>query len=96
MSTPTSQAADAPGSLPDQRHFSVVIGGPLFQLLRRAHLSDDALRLLRQRVIAIALIAWLPLLLLSALEGHVLDGGVALPFLLDAKFTCAFWSRCRC
>ncbi|MCK7478822.1 MAG: hypothetical protein M0C28_16695 [Candidatus Moduliflexus flocculans] len=40
------------GSPPD---FSLVLGGPLFQLLRRAHLSDDALLLVRQRIIVIAL-----------------------------------------
>jgi hypothetical protein len=63
--------------------FSLVLGGPLFQLLRRAHLSDDALTLLRQRVIVISLLTWLPLLLLSALEGEALRGTAAVPFLLD-------------
>jgi hypothetical protein len=60
-----------------------VLGGPLYQLLRRAHLSGDALTLLRQRVVVISLLAWLPLLLLSALEGEALQGTVAVPFLLD-------------
>jgi hypothetical protein len=69
----------------DPRDFSLVLGGPLFQLLRRAHLSDDALMLVRQRVVVIALLAWLPLLVLSALEGHVLGGSVAIPFLLDVE-----------
>ena len=71
--------------LSDPRDFSLVLGGPLFQLLRRAHLSDDALMLVRQRVVVIALLAWLPLLVLSALEGHVLGGTVAIPFLLDVE-----------
>ena len=31
--------------------FSLVLGGPLFQLLRRAHLSDEALMPVRQRVL---------------------------------------------
>src|SRR6185312_3764755 len=53
------------------------------QLLRRAHLSDDELMLVRKRVIVITLIAWLPLLLLSVLERHALRGSVAVPFLLD-------------
>ncbi len=65
--------------------FSLVLGGPLFQLLRRAHLSDDALMLVRQRIIVFALLAWLPLLVLSALEGQLLDGGVAVPFLMDVE-----------
>jgi hypothetical protein len=39
----------------------------------------------RQRIIVIALFAWLPLLVLSALEGHALRGDVAVPFLLDLE-----------
>jgi hypothetical protein len=66
-------------------NFSLVLGGPLFQLLLRARLSDDALMLVRQRIIAIALLAWLPLLVLSALEGHLLGGSVVVPFLLDVE-----------
>jgi hypothetical protein len=69
--------------LREPQDFSLVLGGPLFQLLRRSHLSDDALELLRRRVIIITLLAWLPLLVLSALEGHALGGNVAVPFLLD-------------
>jgi hypothetical protein len=63
--------------------FSLVLGGPLFQLLRRSHLSGDALELARRRLITIPLLAWLPLLVLSALEGQALGGSVAVPFLLD-------------
>ena len=62
-----------------------MLGGPLFQLLRRAHLADDALTMARQRVIVIALLAWLPLLVLSALEGRALGGDVAVPFLFDVE-----------
>jgi hypothetical protein len=65
--------------------FSLVLGGPLFQLLRRSHLSGDALELVRRRVITIPLLAWLPLLVLSALEGQALGGNVAVPFLLDVE-----------
>jgi hypothetical protein len=65
--------------------FSIVLGGPLFQLLRRAHLSDDALGLVRLRILVISLLAWLPLLALSALEGHLWGGGVAVPFLKDVE-----------
>ena len=46
--------------------FSLVLGGPLFQLLRRTHLSDDALLMVRRRILVSALLAWFPLLLLSA------------------------------
>ena len=83
MRSATSASSDGYlGAPPD---FSLVLGGPLFQLLRRAHLSDDALALLRQRIIVISLLAWLPLLALSALEGHLLGGTVAVPFLLDLE-----------
>ena len=63
--------------------FSLVLGGPLYQLFRRAHLSGDTLELLRKRIIIIALLAWLPLLLLSTYEGRLLGSGVSVPFLLD-------------
>ena len=69
--------------LREPEDFSLVLGGPLFQLLRRAHLADDALRLVRQRILVLSLFAWLPLLVLSALEGHALGGRAAVPFLLD-------------
>ena len=69
----------------DMQNFSVVLGGPLFQLLRRAHIADDALEMVRQRVLVISLIAWLPLLVLAAVEGRLLDGSVAIPFLLDLE-----------
>ena len=69
--------------LREPQDFSLVLGGPLFQLLRRSHLSGNALELVRRRVIVISLLAWLPLLVLSALEGHALGGNVAIPFLLD-------------
>ncbi|MGE5303507.1 MAG: hypothetical protein ACM3TN_09285 [Alphaproteobacteria bacterium] len=65
--------------------FSLVLGGPLFQLLRRSHLSGDALELLRQRILVISLLAWLPLLALSALEGQALGGRAAVPFVLDVE-----------
>ena len=49
----------------ETRDFSLVLGGPLFQLLRRVHLEGDHLELLRSRLLVITLIAWLPLLLLT-------------------------------
>jgi len=70
---------------PDPSDFSFVLGGPLFQLMRRARVSDDALELLHRRIIVISLFSWLPLLLLSVLQGQVLGGSVAVPFLLDAE-----------
>lgn len=83
MKSDTSQSSGGLNLLDNQPDFSLVLGGPLFQLLRRAHLADDALMMVRQRIIVISLVAWLPLLLLSALQGQLLGGSEAVPFLLD-------------
>jgi hypothetical protein len=83
MNAPTSKPSD--NFLRNPPDFSLVHGGPLFQFFLRAHLSDDALELARKRIIVIALLAWLPLLLLSALEGHLTGGSVAVPFLMDVE-----------
>lgn len=69
----------------DPYDFSVVLGGPLYQLVRRAHLAGDALDLLRRRVVVISLFAWLPLLVLSALSGQAWDNAVQVPFLMDVE-----------
>src|SRR5512133_1924621 len=78
------------GAAPSEPDFSLVLGGPLFQLLRRAHLSDDALTLLRKRVGVIALVAWLPLLVISVLQGKATKGSVAVPFLMDVELHVRF------
>ena len=69
----------------DPADFSLVLGGPLFQLLRRSHLSDDALTLVHRRVLVFVLITWLPLLLLSVLEGRAWWGSTEVPFLLNVE-----------
>ena len=71
--------------LQDPPDFSLVLGGPLYQLLRRAHMSGDALELARQRIIVFSVLAWLPLLVLSVLEGQALGGSAAVPFMLDVE-----------
>ena len=68
----------------DADAFSLVLGGPLFQLLRRAHLSDDALHLIRQRVVVIVALLWLPLLVFAAWQ-HQLLGNAEVPFLKDIE-----------
>jgi hypothetical protein len=62
--------------------FSLVQGGPLFQLFLHARLLRPPTDLLIRRIIVIVLIAWLPPLLLSALSGHAV-GGLGVPFLYD-------------
>ncbi|MGC1167908.1 MAG: hypothetical protein WA744_17285 [Candidatus Acidiferrales bacterium] len=64
--------------------FSLVLGGPLFQIFWRAHLSGPALELLRRRIMVISLTAWLPLGILAAIEGHFL-GRQTLSFLGDIE-----------
>jgi len=62
--------------------FSLVQGGPLFQLLVRTRLLKPPMELLARRIVVISLVAWLPLLLLSIFSGHAF-GGTGIPFLLD-------------
>ena len=45
--------------------FSLVLGGPLFQILRKSHLGGSALELLHRRMLVFVLFTWLPLLILS-------------------------------
>jgi hypothetical protein len=65
--------------------FSLVLGGPLYQLWRGTRLAGDTLQLLHRRVIVLALLAWAPLLLLSMAEGHAWGDSVRLPFLHDVE-----------
>ena len=76
---------DGASSPDDPYDFSVVLGGPLYQIVRRAHLSGDALQLLRRRVVVISLLAWLPLLILSMLGGRAWGDAVTVPFMLDLE-----------
>src|SRR5215471_13083189 len=67
---------------PREPDFSLVLGGPLYQMFRRAHLSGPTLELLKTRLIVIILFTWLPLAVLSALNGHFIGPGLS--FLRDA------------
>jgi hypothetical protein len=82
---------DTPRSLPEPADFSLVLGGPLFQLLRRSHLSDDSLTLIHRRIFAGIAITWLPLLLLSMWEGRAWErDGTFIPFLLNVEVQARF------
>jgi hypothetical protein len=70
--------------------FSLVLGGPLYQLFRRSHLAGDALELARRRLVTIAAVAWLPLLVLSAMEGRAWTSTDAVPFLRDVEANVRF------
>jgi len=56
----------------------------LFQLLVRSRLATPGLELMKRRIIFISLFAWLPLLLLSLIDGKAWRGA-GLPFLYDMK-----------
>lgn len=62
--------------------FSLVQGGPLFQMFLRAHLSRGSMELVSRRILLFVAVAWLPLLVLTLLSGHAI-GGAGLPFLQD-------------
>ena len=79
LSEPTRQYIKQPGD------FSLVLGGPLYQLFRRTSLAGDALQLLHRRIIALVLLAWAPLLVLSVVEGRAWGDSVRLPFLHDVE-----------
>ena len=71
--------------LPELPDFSLVVGGPLYQLWRRLFLAGPALELLARRMIGIPSVAWLPLLLLTAYEGFAIGHAVRVPFLYDLE-----------
>ena len=71
------------------QEFSLVQGGPLFQLLVRSRLATPALELMKRRIVFITLFAWLPLLLLSLFAGKAW-GGAGLPFLYDMEMQLRF------
>jgi hypothetical protein len=76
-------------NLPEERDFSLVLGGPIFQLFRRTRLEGDHLELLRRRALIITLVAWLPLLLLSTFNSSA--GGVGrISFLRDVEVHARF------
>jgi len=77
-------------SFPVKEHdFSLVLGGPIFQLFRKAHISGDHLELLHRRLLTIILIAWLPMLLLDIFASR--SGGPGrLTFLHDIEVQARF------
>lgn len=66
-----------------EQDFSLVVGGPLYQALRRARLTGDALQLVRRRIVALTMVAWVPLLVLSVVDGKAWLHTVPVPFLFD-------------
>jgi hypothetical protein len=63
--------------------FSITKGGPLHWLLVRLGHAGDERRLVFRRALGTVLITWLPLLLLSLLQGLAWRGQIKIPFLRD-------------
>lgn len=70
--------------------FSLVQGGALFQVLVRSRMSGANLELLKRRILLCIAITWMPLLLLSAATGHLVDDATGVPFLFDAAMHARF------
>jgi hypothetical protein len=73
----------------EQHDFSLVLGGPIFQLFRRTHLEGSHLELLRRRIVIITVFVWVPLLLLSVFTSPVGGAGL-LSFLRDVEVHARF------
>jgi hypothetical protein len=67
----------------ENQDFSIVLGGPFFQLLLKAKLSGNALEQVKKRALILALFTWLPLLILSFISGKALSGSATIPFIED-------------
>lgn len=66
-------------------NFSLIAGGPLYQLLVRAKLLHPPLHWLNRRIVVLPAIAWGPLLVLAAIDGRLLPGKGFVPFLYDIE-----------
>jgi hypothetical protein len=64
-------------------NFSIVVGGPIYDSLRRIGLLRQSLPSISRRIVALIAITWLPLLLLSLKEGLAFGHRVRIPFLYD-------------
>ncbi len=89
MSKSNSQNMGASGPAINERptstqltNFSLVSGGPLFQFYLRSKLARPSLELVHRRILASALITWLPLLVFTVIAGNFMDG-VKVAFLFD-------------
>jgi len=75
---------EEPNFVEESNDFSLVLGGPVFQFFRKSHLAGDGLELVHRRLLILTLVAWLPLLLLSALGPSIGSLG-RLSFLHDIE-----------
>jgi hypothetical protein len=64
-------------------NFSIVVGGPVYDLLLRFRLVHQSLPNIWRRILAVVAMTWLPLLLLSLKDGLAYGHQVRIPFLYD-------------
>src|SRR5262245_15979271 len=63
--------------------FSLPDGGPTYQILLRLRLLEEDRPRISRRAVALTLLAWVPLLVLTAIQGAALGNRVRIPFLYD-------------
>src|SRR3982751_6800268 len=82
---PSSPGAVAVSAEKNQiEEFSLVLGGPLYQLLRRSKLNQASFGSLGWRIAGITALGWLPRAPLTMIGGRF-AGGVPVPFLYDVE-----------
>lgn len=79
-----SGASATPLAWPELENFSLVLGGPLYQLFRKVRLEERVEDHLLLRIVVICGIIWLPLLLFCLIEGTLVEG-VPIPFIGDIE-----------
>jgi len=70
--------------------FSITRGGPLHSLLARLGLSGDQRRQVARKVVFAILVTWLPLLVLSLIQGQAYRTQTQIPFLKDLAVNVRF------
>ncbi len=85
MKPSAHSSGDRSDPAPSPQDLPLFQGGALFQILRRVRLTGDDPKKVRQRVAALALLTWLPLLVLSAIGGRLMGESVSVPFLMDIE-----------
>src|SRR5438034_9021729 len=81
MEANLASIADAkPAAVRPPDDFSLVLGGPLYQLYLRSRLAAPPIDLLGRRILASMMITWVPLAVLALIGGRAF-GGVEVPFI---------------
>lgn len=74
---------DQSGATQSFRPFDITHGGPLYKLEKRIETIKENAPLTKRRAVFGALLTWLPLFVLSAMQGRAFGHNVPVPFLRD-------------